>query len=30
VRFQASLEAIGYAPREARTLVGRLASVALT
>lgn len=30
VRFQASLEAIGYNPRAARTLVGRLVSAALT
>lgn len=30
VRFQQSLESIGYAPREARNLVGRLASAALT
>lgn len=30
VRFQESLEAIGYTPLEARSLVGRLASAALT
>lgn len=29
VRFQASLEAIGYAPREARRLVGRLAGASI-